>query len=326
MRVGIITQGASSVVQPILDHLDAEVVALVDSAPFGFSPGLQKTVRWRVRRLVQKIRTPNRMLDRLALRSSIPYFFLHRENLSEFAGWLALQRCDIVFVWSMSHLLPAEILSIPRLGMLNTHPAMLPDYRGPYPWYWLYHDQVARSGTTLHYLDEGEDTGDIVFQRGFDISPGMPLGKLQRLALGSIGIELVLEAISALGRGDTLPRVKQPALSSTRRARRISASEIPELINWRDWPINRIWHVLRGTEGVIESVTPPRGLYLGQSWSILEVESCSYGGDEAPGSVIKDDSGYAVVCGEGLIRLGVSLRPSQLFKHIARELLSLWNR
>ena len=47
-------------------------------------------------------------------------------------------------------LLPPEVLSIPRLGVVNSHPALLPRHRGPYPFAWAIREGDAELGLTLH--------------------------------------------------------------------------------------------------------------------------------------------------------------------------------
>jgi methionyl-tRNA formyltransferase len=43
---------------------------------------------------------------------------------------------------------------------LNLHPSLLPAYRGPAPLFWMARQGETQAGVTLHFLDEGLDTGD----------------------------------------------------------------------------------------------------------------------------------------------------------------------
>ena len=56
------------------------------------------------------------------------------------------------------------LLELPLIGFINTHPSMLPYNRGKHPNFWTIVDQVP-FGVSLHFVDEGVDTGDIVAQR-----------------------------------------------------------------------------------------------------------------------------------------------------------------
>lgn len=61
------------------------------------------------------------------------------------------------------YILPKHVLEVFPSGVLNLHPSFLPYNRGAYPNVWPLLDGTP-AGVTLHFLDEGIDTGDIVFQ------------------------------------------------------------------------------------------------------------------------------------------------------------------
>jgi methionyl-tRNA formyltransferase len=61
-------------------------------------------------------------------------------------------------------LLPPEVLAIPTLGVVNSHPAVLPRHRGPYPFAWAIREGDAEVGLTLHLMDESFDTGPVLAQ------------------------------------------------------------------------------------------------------------------------------------------------------------------
>jgi methionyl-tRNA formyltransferase len=61
-------------------------------------------------------------------------------------------------------LLPPEVLAIPELGVVNSHPALLPRHRGPYPFAWAVREGDTKLGLTLHLMDEQFDTGPVLAQ------------------------------------------------------------------------------------------------------------------------------------------------------------------
>lgn len=67
-----------------------------------------------------------------------------------------------VLAW-WPHLLTPQLLDIPRLGFVNTHPSLLPHNRGKHYSFWALVEQ-APFGVTLHRVDSGIDTGDILAQ------------------------------------------------------------------------------------------------------------------------------------------------------------------
>ncbi|MFC6864716.1 methionyl-tRNA formyltransferase [Halomicroarcula sp. GCM10025817] len=71
---------------------------------------------------------------------------------------------DYLVSCGYSHIVPEEVLEIPAEGCLNLHPALLPYNRGANPNVWSIVEGTP-AGVTLHYMDPGIDTGDIVAQR-----------------------------------------------------------------------------------------------------------------------------------------------------------------
>lgn len=61
-------------------------------------------------------------------------------------------------------LIPPDVLAIPRLGVVNSHPSLLPRHRGPYPFAWAVREGDTELGMTVHLMDEAFDTGPILTQ------------------------------------------------------------------------------------------------------------------------------------------------------------------
>jgi methionyl-tRNA formyltransferase len=210
---------------------------------------------------------------------------------------------DLIVVCGMVELLRRPVYSIPTLGAINLHPSLLPRYRGPDPLFWAYHDMDLAGGATVHLLDDGADTGDILFQEAFRIPLGAPRGQTAGQAMGLIGPRLMFKAMDALVRGDC-PRRPQPAASPTVRARRVKLDEYRRLIGWDSWPIERVWHFLRGTEPWLAALDPPPGWRSRLGWSVGECEpGRSPGGP--PGSIVRDAQGHCISLPQGRIRLTV---------------------
>jgi methionyl-tRNA formyltransferase len=71
---------------------------------------------------------------------------------------------DYIVSCGYRHIVPQSILGLPTEGCLNLHPSLLPFNRGANPNVWSIVDGTP-AGVTLHYMDEGIDTGEIVAQR-----------------------------------------------------------------------------------------------------------------------------------------------------------------
>jgi methionyl-tRNA formyltransferase len=66
----------------------------------------------------------------------------------------------------------------------------------------------VRAGVTLHFLDEGLDTGDIVAQADWPWPDGISGGALEEQCAGR-GADLLLEAVQQLAEGKAVPRLPQ---------------------------------------------------------------------------------------------------------------------
>ena len=72
---------------------------------------------------------------------------------------------DIIISSYYRKILKANVLNLPKLGCINVHSAILPIGRGPAPTMWNVINGDKYAGATLHYMDEGVDSGDLIDQR-----------------------------------------------------------------------------------------------------------------------------------------------------------------
>ena len=84
---------------------------------------------------------------------------------------LASTQPDILYSVYHREILSQGALSIPRLGCVNIHPGRLPSYRGPTPTAWAILNGETSFGITIHHMDAGIDTGDVLFQEIHPIDP-----------------------------------------------------------------------------------------------------------------------------------------------------------
>ena len=69
---------------------------------------------------------------------------------------------DLILVNSYSMRVGAELLGLPRLGCVNVHGGLLPEYRGSNPIQWALLNDERETGVTIHYMTEEFDRGDII--------------------------------------------------------------------------------------------------------------------------------------------------------------------
>lgn len=146
-------------------------------------------------------------LSALAGLHHVPVFYFRKVSDKRTLNRIRDLRPDIVFVLGLSQLLPPEFLGIAPMGVIGSHPALLPRNRGRHPLIWALAKGLKRSGLTLFFIDEGTDTGDIILQREFEIRLTDTASDLYGKIKG-LGIEMLRELIPLLEK-ERAPRIPQ---------------------------------------------------------------------------------------------------------------------
>jgi methionyl-tRNA formyltransferase len=285
-----------------------QIVAIIESAPRQVQAGSGSFIRTLLRNAYGRYRKLETMRS-IAHRLNIPYLYLSRDNKEQLITFLQAIRPDILCVASLSQLLKKEVIDVPRYGVLNLHPSLLPKYHGPFPWFWQYYECEQEWGMTVHRIDEGQDTGPIVEQELFTVDTGSDIYDTMAKA-APIGARLMLEAVNKIEAG-TAQFTPQP-LHNYPKARIVKRDE--RLIYWDQWTIERVWHVMRGTYPWLDAVVYPEPLR--GTVKIGSYEKCE--NDSPVGTVAKDERGFFVAHREGKIRLMVQ---NGLLSMIRRTLL-----
>jgi len=83
---------------------------------------------------------------------------------SEFAQYLQTTKADVFVVVAYGQILPISLLTIPKLGCINVHGSILPQYRGAAPIQWSIYNGDEQTGITTMLMDEGMDTGAMLLK------------------------------------------------------------------------------------------------------------------------------------------------------------------
>jgi len=113
---------------------------------------------------------------------NIDYIFPANINSTEFIKIVKFYDCDLFVSMSFNQIFRSSIINTPRLGIINCHAGKLPFYRGRNILNWALINDEKEFGITVHYVDEGIDTGDIIKQRCFDIRDNYDYNKLLQIA------------------------------------------------------------------------------------------------------------------------------------------------
>ncbi|MBC6609757.1 methionyl-tRNA formyltransferase [Hymenobacter sp. BT507] len=117
-------------------------------------------------------------------------------------------------------MLPEAVWAMPRLGSLNIHASLLPQYRGAAPINWALIEGETQTGVTSFFLQHEIDTGDLILQDVVDIEPEDDFGSLYE-KLKVAGAALALRTVQAVAAGN-VPTTPQPHSPTLRTAPKIS--------------------------------------------------------------------------------------------------------
>ena len=185
-----------------------------------------------------------------ARRVGAPYQALFRDDLKTLDTTIKEVGADIVVVFSMVHLIQAAVIDAPPLGVINCHPSLLPAYRGPAPLFWQCVRHEPTMGVTIHSIDAHEDTGDILAQASEPVMFGQSANQWQQV-MGRLGARLYLDVLRRLAAGEEWG-TPQPRVTEGFRARNLKPNEV--VIDWDHWSIERVFHVLRGTQVDVDHI------------------------------------------------------------------------
>lgn len=197
-------------------------------------------------------------------------------------------------------LIHPSVLAAPAIGSFNLHPGPLPEYAGLNVPSWAIYEGVRSHGVTLHWLDDGIDTGPIVWQERFAVDStdtGLALsGKCVRL-----GVPLVLRLVTVAATDARLIPREQQDLS---RRRYFSAG--PPAEGRLDWaqPADAILRFVRAADyAPFDSPWGHPRAQLGDvTAGVAKAAATGVAATQPPGTVVQlDDSGSIVATADQLI-------------------------
>jgi methionyl-tRNA formyltransferase len=226
--------------------------------------------------------------------AGIPVYRFAKINTPEVRTILTEIAPDVVFAFGFSQLVGADLLAIPRLGWIGTHPTLLPRHRGRHPIPWAIVNGLTETGLTFFRLDEGADSGDIVWQKPIPMDPEEDAGTLYS-KVEACASEGLAELLPQLLRGVVPRRPQDETLASYWRKRTEEDGEI----HWNG-PVETVHRLVR-------ALTRP---YLGAHTFYAGQRLVVWRGTVASRTAPDADPGRVLVGGEG--RLLVAARDGVL--------------
>jgi methionyl-tRNA formyltransferase len=236
----------------------------------------------------------------------------------ELATRLRKAKVDLLINVHSLFVIHPDVVAAPLIGSFNLHPGPLPEYAGLNVPSWAIYEGESSHGVTLHWMDDGIDTGPIAWEERFAIEAGdtglAVSGKCVRH-----GLPLVLRLVEQAADDPSLiPRKKQ----DTSRRRYFSAG--PPADGRIDWsqPAKAILRFVRAAD--YAPFDSPWGHPLaqleGHDVGIAKATGTGTAATDSPGAIVEvDSSGAHVATGDDLIliqrlwKAGHYLKPDELF-------------
>jgi phosphoribosylglycinamide formyltransferase-1 len=185
LRVGVLASGTGTNLQAILDRLHGregvEVVAVGSD-----QPGAQALERAALAGVPTEVFPLTGHAGRAARDAAM-------------AGWLSERRVGLVVLAGYMQLLSPAFLARFPARVINVHPALLPAFPGIRAIEQAIAYGVKVFGVTVHFVDEGVDTGPIILQRAVELPAATEPGEV-RAALRPVEHDLLCEAVRLIAR------------------------------------------------------------------------------------------------------------------------------
>ena len=149
LRIVLLASGAGTLAQAIIDaKLDLEILALISDKP---SPALERAKIAGIKNIFLPFKESREIWDRKLL-----------DTVSELNP-------DLVVSVGFMRILDRKFVE--KFRTINSHPSLLPKYPGAHAVRDALADNATESGTTVHWVDEGIDTGAVIEQRKVEVAP-----------------------------------------------------------------------------------------------------------------------------------------------------------
>jgi methionyl-tRNA formyltransferase len=254
----------------------------------------------KIKFIVLRYGVENSEIQDLAIKNSIDLYVFENVNSNESIEVLSKYDVDLFVSISYDQIFKRSTLNLPKLMSINAHAGMLPFYRGRNPINWAIINNENFIGMTIHCIDEGIDTGDIILQEMIEVSESIYYDEILKVCIKRAA-QLTLEALNKIYDGSYC-LTKQDDIHPygfyciKRRSR-------DQIINWSDTSTNIFNHIraLHAPDLYAET------FYKGNIIKIKTVkkikEASSYIG--VPGSIIHvlPDKSFFVKTGDSYIHV-----------------------
>lgn len=226
----------------------------------------------------------------LAQQLGLPVIQPKSARTGELRDALAASGAELAIVVAYGKILPKEVLETLPRGFINVHVSLLPKYRGAAPVQWAVIDGETETGVSIMQLDEGMDTGPVLFESRLAIDPEWTSGDLFE-HLEDVAPRTLLAALLMIEQGRARPQPQDHALAT--HARMLTKAD--GAIDFTE-PAAKVASRIRG----VDPWPGAQALLRGQVVKLFRARAEA--GQGAPGTVIAiDPDGAHVAAGDGFV-------------------------
>ncbi len=196
---------------------------------------------------------------------------------------------DVIVVVAYGKILPPEVLSIPKLGCINVHGSLLPNYRGAAPIQWTVLNGDKLGGVTTMQMAEGMDTGDMLLKASVEVGKNETASELYD-RLSFVGADLLIETLEKL---NTITPEKQNDAEATLAP--MLSKEMCQIDFTKD--ALSVHHQICGLSDWPCAVCNLNGKRLKVYRSEVVDEKCIH-----PAGKVIDEKNFVVACGVGAVK------------------------
>ncbi len=235
-------------------------------------------------------------VKQVALENNLEILQPEKASDRDFCEVVKKKAPDVIIVIAFGQILKKELLSIPGWGVINIHASLLPRYRGAAPIQRAIMNDESLTGLTVMLMDEGLDTGPILYQEEVPIMRDETAGELHdRLALKSG--EMIVKSLRLLV-DNKLEATAQDDSRAT------YAHKIEKDMTLIDWGLDA-----KTISAFIRALDPSPGAFTTLGEKRIKLFASRLLGESqregVPGrAVIGADGGLSVETGRGLIEIG----------------------
>lgn len=142
---------------------------------------LRETARFPELKVTRVFALRQSYLDRDLDGSDVARTLFRLDEKERVIGQICRSEFDLLISGGCPLVLPVSAMRKPHQLFLNVHPSYLPHLRGPHPINGALFNNAPFTGATMHFMDDGVDTGTIIHQEKIDLTDDLDLGLLYRL-------------------------------------------------------------------------------------------------------------------------------------------------